>query len=83
MAPVRTMKTYAMNIFERTIPQTATIAGNVVVGPEIRNASAAPLFMPSIRSPLINGKAVVLLVYTGIPIAAAIMTENKLLPPKS
>ena len=57
-----------------TIPQTAIIAGKVVVGPAIKKVSAAPGFMPSDSNPLISGNAVKLLVYAGMPIKAAITT---------
>lgn len=62
MAPINAKETYNANIFLFTIPQTAIMAGSVVVGPEIKNASAAPLFIPKDKRPFINGKAVILLV---------------------
>jgi hypothetical protein len=38
------------------------MAGNVVTGPAIRKARAAPGFMPTANKPLTIGKAVILLV---------------------
>lgn len=53
---------YRKNTFLLAIPQTAIIAGNVVVGPAIKKDSAAPGFIPRDNKPLISGNAVILLV---------------------
>jgi hypothetical protein len=53
---------YTKNTLGLTIPKTAIIAGRVVTGPEIKNANAAPWFIPAFNSPLTKGKAVILLV---------------------
>ena len=59
--------------------QTAVIAGNVVVGPAIRNAKPAAGFIPWVNKPPIIGNVARLLVYTGTPRRAANGMENGLL----
>ena len=63
------------NTFRLAIPQTAIIAGKVVVGPAIKKERAAPGFIPRDNNPFISGNAVKLLVLAGIPINVAITTE--------
>ena len=83
MAPARENEIYKKKIFRCTILHTAIIAGNVVVGPAIKNANTAPGFIPNDKSPPTKGSAVILLVYIGTPVIAAINTENVPFPPGS
>jgi hypothetical protein len=62
MPPNKEKRRYIRNTLLFAIPQTAIRAGSVVVGPTIRNARAAPSFIPRDNNPLITGRAVILLV---------------------
>ncbi len=61
IAPTSENEMYRANTRREVKPQTADIAGSVVVGPAIRKANAAAGFIPCASRPLTIGNADMLL----------------------
>lgn len=79
MAPANGKKRYNKNALLLTIPHIAGMAGNVVTGPSIRKARAAAGSIPIAFKLRTISKAVMLLVYAGMPMRVAITTAKGLL----
>ena len=82
IAPTKEKPIYKAKTLRFTNPQTADIAGSVVVGPAIRNANAVAGCIPWPINPPTSGMADKLLVYTGIPKRAAVIIAQGVFPPR-
>src|SRR5215203_5358898 len=83
VAPIRATPTYRAKTRGLTSDHTATIAGTVVAGPAMRNASAAPGLMPPWMRPETIGSAAASVMYRGSPTRAASGTARGFWPPST
>ena len=80
-APTNPATTSTTTARRRTSAMRPMRDGIEVMGPAIRNASAAPRSMPRASKPLRRGIAALLFTYAGRPTAAAIGIEKGLCVP--